>query len=443
MAIQSPQHSFELESSDGGRNASQLSIQEPVDNVVQTTPPRSPRHQKYLIVLAGFMANFFVFGIGFTYGVFQDFYLSENGPLHGSSVSAVSIIGTLGTCLTYMLTIFNSYLTKYLKIRELMMMGTLILSLGLICASFCHSTWQFALTQGVMFGLGSSITYIPPVVCAPPYFAANRGIAMGIIFSGTGIGGLAMAPLTRWLISAVGWQMALRILGLIAFVCTFPTSFMVKPCETAAISREDGRLLNLRVAKSWKFALQMAGGTLQAAGYLIPLFFMSEYGQTLGFSYSQCANFIGVNNAVNALSKIFLGYWADRVGRLNMLSLCCVLSAICVFGLWLIPSRDTFISFVVLYGVFSGPIIALLPTCVVELFGIQNYQSATQFMYFSRGIGNLLGSPIAGLFVKQLTQPANFRNAIIYNGVLLVANSVCFLAVRGIVGSENNWKLKQ
>ena len=154
-------------------------------------------------VLSGFVCNFVVFGIGFSYGVFQEFYGAKDGPLSKYSDSQIAIVGTFGTALTYTCGIFNKTLMYYFKPRTIMFMGATLMSLGLILAGFAHNLYQFILTQGLIYGVGSSLVYLPPVVCAPVYFNQHRAIAMGILFSGTGVGGLAIAPLTRYLIVQV------------------------------------------------------------------------------------------------------------------------------------------------------------------------------------------------------------------------------------------------
>ncbi|QLG70790.1 hypothetical protein HG535_0A07320 [Zygotorulaspora mrakii] len=405
-------------------------------------------YRGYMIILAGFAANFVVFGFAFTYGVFQDFYLSADGPLHGKSPSSVSIIGTLATGLTYLLTFMNNAVLRYLSIRQVMIAGSLLMSMGLVCASFASEIWHFALTQGVMFGIGGAMTYLPPVIHAPPYFKTHRGTAMGLLFSGTGIGGLVLAPLTRFLITRIGWNWALRVCGMISFIFLVPTSLLVHPHQSTLSVHESDKLriipLNSKLFTNRKFIIHMAGAAFQSAGYLIPGYYMSSFGQTLGFSYNEGSVLIGINNAVNAASKIVVGYSSDKFGRFNMLVLCCVLSSLTVLGLWLTSTRGTFISFVVLYGAVSGPIISLLPTCLVELFGLQNYQSSTWFLYFCRGAGTFLGSPIAGLFIRNgALVPRDYRNTILYNAALFLANSSCFIFVRTLVALDNNWKLKQ
>ncbi|SCV05369.1 LANO_0H05974g1_1 [Lachancea nothofagi CBS 11611] len=404
--------------------------------------------QGYLIVLSGFIANFIIFGIAFTFGVFQDYYLSPSGPLYGKPVSAVTAIGSLATGTTYLFTIANRLITRYMSIKNSMILGSFVMSLGLICASFAQQTWQFLLSQGVMFGVGGSMIYLSPVTHAPPYFSAHRGIAMGLLFSGTGFGGLALAPLTRYLISKVGWQWALRIFGFVSLICITPTSFLVRPHPTSLASQlsrlpKEGNV-SLKFATSKIFILHMFGAGLQSGGYLIPGFFMSTYSKSLGFTTSQGTMFIGVNNAVNACSKVAVGYFADKVGRLNMLVVCSFFSTVTVLALWLVPTRGTFISFVILYGVASGPMISLIPTCMVELFGVQNYQASSGFLYFSRGVGTFLGSPIAGTLIKgNPNSCGSYRNAICYNGIMFFADFICLTYIRLLEASKHKWKLKQ
>jgi MFS family permease len=428
-------------------NKAMISVEEPIDDIstkqwdiIETI---SNNKDGIKVVIAGFICNFMTFGIGFSYGVFQEFYTSQDGPLKHYSDSEVAIIGTLGTALTYLCGIFNKSIMYYLKPRNIMLIGSVLMSLGLIMTGFCTELYQFILSQGLLFGVGSSLLYLPPVVCAPFYFNRHRAIAMGILFSGTGFGGLAMANISRYLIGVIGWQWCVRILGFMNLILTIIASFLVVEPKVNNF-RTNNKLFNFRQLGSWKVFLVIFGGLLQSAGYLIPLIYMSKYARTLNFSYNQGALFIGLNNAINACFKILLGYVGDRVGRMNTIITCSVLSAVTIFALWMVNARDAYISFVVFYGVFSGVIISLLPTCLVELFGVVNYQSMSGLMYFSRGVGSMLGSPLAGLMIaNQGLHASDYKNPIIYNGVLLLSSAVCLVAVRLIVASEGgklSWK---
>ena len=50
--------------------------------------------------------------------------------------------------------------------------------------------WQLILLQGVGVGVGGGCLYMPVIRLLPEWFSERRGLAAGIIFSGTGVGGL-------------------------------------------------------------------------------------------------------------------------------------------------------------------------------------------------------------------------------------------------------------
>lgn len=400
--------------------------------------PRTRVFRGIATVIAGFLCNFIVFGISFSYGVFQDYYTDPiNGPLKHYSNSKVALIGSSGTALTYIFGILNGKMLAYFKAPwKVMTIGCVCMSAGLILASFCNEIYQFVLTQGILYGIGSSFLYMPPVVCAPLFFKKYKAFMMGFLFAGTGVGAFAMSLITRKLLSVVGWRWSLRILGFMNIFFGLVAAALVKVPPGLNFSKNN-RIINFSNLKSTKVISQLGASLFQSAGYIIPLIYMSKYANTLKYSNTQGAWFIGINNLVNAVFKVIIGFAADKTGRLNMIIICNFLSSLSIFTLWMIGSRDVFVSFVVLYGVFSGAIISLLPTCLIDLFGASQYQALTGLMYFCRGIGSMLGTPIAGLLIKNngfITK--DYQNAIIYNGVLLSVSTILLGVMRYAYSKE-------
>lgn len=62
------------------------------------------------------------------------------------------------------------------------------------------------------------MTYYPAIAVPSQYFVNNRGLAIGIAVSGTGLGGFILAPLTHALIDKVDLFWTLRILALMIVV---------------------------------------------------------------------------------------------------------------------------------------------------------------------------------------------------------------------------------
>ena len=168
---------------------------------------------------------------------------------------------------------------------------------------------------------------------------------MGIILSGTGLGGVAWAPLLRYMNGSIGFRNTLRVTGIIAIVLVIASAMVLKWEPAADVKRAQGtqssrrrgiaRLprANWSIVRTRAFAAHASGAVFQAAAYYTPVYFFSSYAKTLGHSDTAGANFIAMSNACNFSGKIVVGYLADRYGRLNALVLCTLISAVVTFGL--------------------------------------------------------------------------------------------------------------
>ncbi|KAJ5604431.1 hypothetical protein N7510_009585 [Penicillium lagena] len=416
------------------------------------------RLQPSLIVASSTALVFTGCGINFAFGVYQDLYDSmakEPGtPFTGATPAQIDLIGTLAIALMTMGAPFSTAWTKHYSPRTVIWAGALVFVVSHCLASVSQALWQFTLTQGLLLGMGTCLTYMPSVTVAPTWFSHHRGLAMGIILAGTGVGGVVWPLAFRSLIVRVGFRNTLRITGAISFTLIAISGFFVKwpasqitrlQAENAASSRSSGilriPLADWHVVRTRKFAAHALGAALQSAAYYTPVFFFASFARTLGYSSSTSANFIAISNAANALGKIVIGHAADRMGRLNTLFLTTMFSAVAVLALWLpaalvtTPSSGSalFIAFTIFYGVFASAYVSLFPTSLVELFGVQNFASVNGVLYMVRGMATLIGTPVAGVLIRSSqhkTDPRSYENTSILVGVLLVAATLATVWVR-------------
>ena len=112
---------------------------------------------------------------------------------------------------------FVSAWTKAFSPRSVTLAGGFVLGPIVILASFGTQFWHFVLSQGVLLGVGTCPSYISAVTAAPGGYDKRRGLAMGLITSGTGIGGVAWAPVLRTLNIAIGFRNTLRLSGAVSW----------------------------------------------------------------------------------------------------------------------------------------------------------------------------------------------------------------------------------
>ncbi|KAF7941283.1 hypothetical protein BELL_0001g00230 [Botrytis elliptica] len=371
------------------------------------------RQRRITILISSFLTICITIGLNQSYGVFQSYYISEAQTMLPKSArnegALVAFVGTLGSGLTWA--------------------GSVVV-------------WQLLLTQGLLYGIGSSFLYYPILSTAPEYFTTHRGSAMGFILSGAGIGGLVFSPLIRFLLTSIGPRWTLRLLSLLVLIIALPIA------ATAAPSRFIGRRqthVDLKLAIKPAFIFSVGAGFLQAGGNGLPLTFLAEYSVALGYTSAFGATLLAVSNGINSVSRVMTGFAGDRFGRQNTLILTVVLCVISVLGFWLGSTtangnKTLWLLFVIFYGVAGGGYNALFPTTVAEVFGLQAYASVNGFIYFVRGLGTMLGSPVGGKILGE-SKLGNYRSVILFDAALLSGATFCVIAVRFFDSVEKrSWK---
>lgn len=109
-----------------------------------------------------------------------------------------------------------------------------------------------------------------------------------------------------------------------------------------------------------------------------------------------------------------------------------------------------------MYGVYAGGYNALMPTTITEIYGVENYARVNGAVYFVRGLGSLLGAPVAGLILGSHTRGggagagpagallrARFEHVVLYDGLLLFCAGMCVAYVRWLDARDKGaWKWK-
>ena len=353
-------------------------LQWPLDPQTPTRPTSHPFGS-----ITTFLAIFQTIGPNLSYGVFQSYYTSSpHSPIPTSErtdKALVAFVGTLGSGLTWGGSIYVGPMLKRAGgggEKRIAVVGAMGVSLGFLLASFgtkvsfkypnlipaqsaiateSKQTWHLLLTQGLVYGIGSSLLYFPLVGTAPTYFGPRRGTAMGIILSAAGVGGLTYSLLLPVLLDHFGARWTLRVMALENLIVSFAVGLYAQPSRN--LSRSSS-MVDLAIVRKPAFILQAIAALLQAAGNFVPMTFTPEFSGFVGYSVGFGAVLLAINNGVNAVSRVLTGVLADAFGRQNVLILSVVGSAISVLVLWLVAAeeraKDAWVSFIVVYGVMAG-----------------------------------------------------------------------------------------
>ncbi|MBN9089152.1 MAG: MFS transporter [Reyranella sp.] len=309
--------------------------------------------------------------------------------------------------------------------RFVIEIGTLIAAAGLAGATLIASPWQLYATLGLLVGIGANcMSYSVHSQFLPNWFVANRALAIGIAFSGVGVGAILILPWLQALILHEGWRTACWKLGLIALVVLVPINLLVaKSPESLGLLPDGERTVPggaakkrpsnvvdtqwaatdwtvpraIRTGRFWWLAVSFfAGGWIW---YSVQIH-QTKYLVEIGFDPMLAAWSLGVVAMAGIPGQIVLGALSDRVGREIVWMMSCAGYAICYGALLLLagtPSQPLLWTMVLSQGLLGYAIAAVMGPIVAEIFEGPRFGSI-----FSLLMVALIGGGAVGPFVTGL-----------------------------------------
>ena len=191
----------------------------------------------WVVLAAAFVVITMSIGTLFTLGVF----LKPIEDSMGWSRSGIGAIGLFNWIVMGAGGVVSGFVSDRVGTRRVVLAGAALLSAGLLLSSHVQEMWHLYVTFGLLVGAGVSAFYVPLTVLAIKWFEGRRAMAAAVVSAGNGLGILALAPLTRWLINEYDWRVAFSVLGAIALMVVVPCALLLKgPAALATSSRRGG-----------------------------------------------------------------------------------------------------------------------------------------------------------------------------------------------------------
>lgn len=309
---------------------------------------------------------------------------------------------------------------------------------GYILSSFIGTLPHLVITYGLIFGLGNSAGYIAAVSAGLKWFPNRRGLASGIVVGGYGLGAFAFAPIMSYMIDAASWRSTFMILGGLFLAVIGVASLALKnpPSEPEATQRPSAAdVPSSGVAKdlspremlrkplfyvSWVVFFLSCTAGLMVVAHLKP-FAMA----VAGITAIEAAVAVSILSVFNFTSRIGMGWLSDRTGRMLMLTIVAVLTAL---NMLLFPLYNTLI---VLYigaaitGMCFGTNLGLFPAITADNWGTKRLGVNYGIMLTAWGIGGVVG-PMIGGYMFDMTGKYDYA---FLTGAILAISTLIFIYV--------------
>ena len=307
--------------------------------------------------------------------------------------------------------------------RVVMELGVFTVGGGMILATYTTQPWHLYLSFGVLVGLGSvCVGYSGQSLFLPSWFVRRRGLAMGIAFSGVGIGSRLLFPWLQRVIERDGWRTACWDLGLMVLIVLAPLNLLLfrrpemlglTPDGDAASAVAAARQADI-VDPAWAaidWTLARAARTARfwwiALGYFGALFtfyavqvHQTKYLVEIGFSPADAAWALGTVSLAGIPGGIALGYASDRIGREPVWALGClgfVLTYVCLLLMRETPSQLLLLLMVLVQGMLGYGITSVLGAITAEIFEGRHFGVIFGTLFLPALAGGAIGPWLTGV----------------------------------------------
>ncbi len=281
-------------------------------------------------------------------------------------------------------------------------MGAVMVAAGYGAAILIGSAVGLYLALGLLAVTGSmAMSYIGHSMFLPNWFVRRRGLAIGIAFSGVGVGAVTLLPLMQWAIDRHGWRTACVGIALLTLAVIVPLNLLFQrkrpedlglhPDGDAAGPEEGGSepaanvVDRAWVATEWTLGLAVRTARFwwMASAFFFGLFvwYAIQIHQTNfllreGITPVTAASALGLIALFGIGGQIALGALSDRIGREAAWSI-----AQCGFGLAALmlatvsfgPSPQLIYPMVALQGLLGYGMASIYGAIPAEIFSGKHF----------------------------------------------------------------------
>lgn len=360
--------------------------------------------KRYGLVALAFLHIAVSRGLHGTFGVFFVALLDAFGWSRGTTAGAISLaIVFEGICLP-----FAGGLIDRAGARKTLTLGGLLLAVGLGFSSTISSVWELYFWVGIVSAAGIAlIGMVPHVAILSREFAQRRATALGIAWSGGGVGIVLLVPVSQLMINHWGWSMAYIGLAIVTVLLVIPPVQLFLPAvpqdgsvkKAAVAEHNEAGWTVKRALTNSAFWLLFVARTLASMGNQIIVTHQIAHAVDVGYAKVFAASIFGLMGVISIFGRILFGYLSDVMKRETVFTWVQVVSA---FGiLALLVMRDNSLpwllyAYAVCYGLGQGSRALVLSAISADIFHGKHFGAIFGYFTFSIGLGGAMGAWLGG-----------------------------------------------
>ncbi|OAA59399.1 MFS monocarboxylate transporter [Cordyceps fumosorosea ARSEF 2679] len=341
----------------------------------------------------------FATGYSVAFGIFQEYYTSDESPIKAPP-GAFATIGALQMGVMYlMMPVAFMALSWFPRLRPWCGPLGLAVTVASLCASaYATTVGGLIATQGALYSVGCGLLFSPVSQYMDEWFSARKGLAYGVMWAGKSLVGMIMPFVFSGLLARLGLRATLLSWAGASAVLTLPTLFFLRPRVPLRLQAARRRV-SLGFLRQTSFWMMQVGIVLQALGYVMPSTYMASYATDVGYASITKPILISMFSLSGTFGALFLGMMSDRLDATRVVLISALGSAAPVFLLWgLSRHLANVIAFALVYGFFAGGFSSTWTSMTREIQ--RDDRTADPSLLFGllmggRGVGFVAGGPLS------------------------------------------------
>jgi len=288
----------------------------------------------------------------------------------------------------------------------------LLIGTGWFLSSTITSSWQLYLFFSCFLGIGMGGIGPPLVGLTSRWFTHNRGFALGIGFSGLGIGITFMSPLARWIVETYGWRTGMQDFAFITWAVIVVGALLLKQPPKSNVSlpaKTDSSNTTLRSIDELQSERNAMQSILSMPFLLLSFMWFAATlalsqvvihfvprATDVGLTATQAALIFSVVGIVSSIGKAGGGILGDKIGPELAFCLSMLLKAAAIIWLLFATSLWMFFVFGVAFGLGWGGFTPQVAVIMGRIFDLRHMSTLYGALWLGGGMGSVVGPLLAG-----------------------------------------------
>lgn len=382
----------------------------------------------WVILVACFLITTVASGTMMGFGVFINPMADDMGWSHSSLALAYAISAIVtGVGVIVVGSILHAH-----SVRRIFLLSTIVHCLGIYMTSTVTSVEALYFWYGFVASVGRSAFFISTTTLITRWFEYRRGLIMGLMMSGNGLGPFIFSPLVSWMIFYWDWQTAYLVLSINMTICLTLSCLLIRnhPADMGLAPYGDPAALApprlvpppaVPAAQPAPSSGSLWGTVLRMESFWtmcwinffccmchsIPLVHVVSFAQRAGLSAFTAAWVLAIMNVSSIVGRIYWGLFADRYGGRLALMLTLFLQGALI--LWLINAQDPvlFFLYALLWGFGYGGVGTQYGIVSREIYGARlfgpGYSGQNGFAMVGMALGGFIGGYLYDLSGNYVT----------------------------------------